>query len=98
MAFQVTGSFVHKRGDFPVAEMGVARRDAHLGMAEQARDDGHGHAAHHRVAGMRVAQVVKPDILDTGFPRTWRHSRSSEQCGRGGWRGEGNTNGLSPRG
>ena len=47
--------------------MGVAQRHIHLGMAEQARDDGYRHAVHHRVARMRMAEIVKPDILDARF-------------------------------
>ena len=40
--------------DFPVPEMGVAQRRAHIGMAEQPGNDRHRDAVHHRVAGMGV--------------------------------------------
>ena len=50
--------------DFPVPEMGVAKRRADIGMTEQPRDQRHRHAVHHRVAGMGVAEVVKANVLD----------------------------------
>ena len=54
--------------DFAVAQMSVAQGHADIGVPEQPGDHRHRHAVHHRVAGVRVAQVVKPAVLDAGFP------------------------------
>ena len=51
--------------DFPVSEVGVAKRHSDIGMAGHARDHGQRHAVHHRVARMRVAEVVEAHVLDT---------------------------------
>lgn len=50
--------------DLAVPEMVVAQRHADVGIAEQAGDDGDGNAVHRRVAGMRMVEIVKPDVLD----------------------------------
>ena len=52
--------------DLAVSEVGVSEGHSDIGMAEQPRDHRHGHAVHHGVAGMRMAEIVKPDILDAG--------------------------------
>ena len=54
--------------DVVVTEMGVAQGHAHIAMSEQPGDDGHRHAVQHRMARVGVAQIVKADILDAGFP------------------------------
>ena len=48
--------------------MRIAQRHPYIGMTEHSRDDGHRYAVHHRMAGVRVAKIVKTDILDAGFP------------------------------
>ena len=53
--------------DFPVPEMGVAQRHAHIAVAEQSGYHRHRYPVHHRVARQRMAQVVKADILDPCF-------------------------------
>ena len=48
--------------------MGVTQRRADIGMAKKAGDHRHRHAVHHRVTGMRVTEIVKANVLDSGFP------------------------------
>ena len=36
-------------------------------MPEHSRDQRHRHAVHHRVAGMRVTEIVKAAVLDAGL-------------------------------
>ena len=54
--------------DVAIPEMGVAQGHAHVGVAEKPGDHGNRHAVHHRVAGMRMTEVVEADVLDAGFP------------------------------
>ena len=54
--------------DLAISQMCVTQRRADIGMTEQAGYYRHRHAVHHRVAGMRVPEVVKANILDAGFP------------------------------
>ena len=76
------------RFDFPIPEMGVAQRHAHVRVPEQPRDDRYRHTVHHRMAGMRVAQIMKADILDARFPTDPIPERESETSRAGGieWR------------
>ena len=50
--------------DVAIPQMGVAKRRAHIGMAEQPGHDRYRHTAHHRLARMRMTQVVQPAVLD----------------------------------
>ena len=70
--------------DFPVAEMGVAQRSAHVGMAEQTGDDRNRHAVHHRVAGMGVAEIVKANVLDARLAPGAVPERKVSAAGPGG--------------
>ena len=54
--------------DFLVPEVGVAQRHPHIAVTEQPGDDRDGHAVHHCVTRMSVAQVVKADILHACLP------------------------------
>ena len=69
---------------FPIPEMGVAQRHAHVRVPEQPRDDRYRHTVHHRMAGMRVAQIMKADILDARFPTDPIPERESETARAGG--------------
>lgn len=53
--------------DLPVSEMGVVEGHADVGMTEHAGDYRYRHAIHHRMAGMRVPEVMKLHILDAGL-------------------------------
>lgn len=47
--------------------MSVLQRHAYVGMTEQAGDDGHGDAVHHRVDGVGMSEIAKTDVLDVGL-------------------------------
>ena len=68
--------------DFPVPEMGIAQRHTHIVVAEQPGYNRHGYAPHHRVAGKRMAEVVKADILDVGLAADPMPERKGGCCGR----------------
>ena len=70
--------------DFPVAEMGVAQRRADIGMAKQAGDHWHRHAVYHCVAGMRVPEVVKANVLDASLAPGAIPERKVAAAGPGG--------------
>ena len=53
--------------DVPVADMGVAQRHLHLGVAEQTGHHRQRNAPHRRLAGKPVPQIVRPDIDQTRF-------------------------------
>ena len=82
---------------FPLAEMGVAQRHAHIGMAKHARDDRYGDAVHDRVARMRVAQIVKARVPQSTYARIF-HQNSSSRVPPGGFfaRDPGNTQRFVP--
>jgi len=54
--------------DLVVAYMGVAHGHAHTAVAEQAGDNGQGHAVQHGLAGYGVPEVMKAHVFDPGLP------------------------------
>ena len=54
--------------DLAVPEMGMAQRHPRIGMAQQARDHRHRHPVHHRVARVRVPEIVRAHVLEPGLP------------------------------
>ena len=64
--------------------MGVAQCRPHIGMTEQPGDDRHRHTVHHCVAGMRVSEVVKANVLNAGFPPGAIPERKVAAAGLGG--------------
>ena len=52
--------------DVPVADVRVAQRHLHLGVAEQTRHHRQRNTLHRRLAGKCVSEIVKAHILDTG--------------------------------
>ncbi len=70
--------------DLAISQMGIAQRRAHIGMTEQPGDDRNRHAVHHRVAGMGVAEVVKANVLNAGFPPGAIPEREVAAAGPGG--------------
>ena len=79
--------------DLAISQMGVTQRRPHIGMAKQLGDDRNRHAVHHRVACVGVAEVVKANVLDAGFPPGAIPEREVAAAGPGGisrrWKDEG---------
>ena len=88
-----------RRLDLPVSEVGVAERHADVGMTEQPRDHRHRHRVHHRVAGVRVPEIVKPDVLDAGLapdPGPGTRAKARGRAAATGRSGTGIPRGLLP--
>ena len=48
--------------------MGVEQRHPRVGMPRQARDHRHRYPVHHRVARVRVPEIVQAHVLEPGLP------------------------------
>ena len=54
--------------DLLAVGVGVTKRHGHLLMTEKPGHDGQGDTLHESLTGVRVTTIMKPDILDPGFP------------------------------